>query len=101
MQVEVSPNKLSLTYPNGNASSVFTLIVGTFKQNRTIADWSGVVGLDVDISTNANSSYSLAFGGPVGGTVETIRDFQIWNFTYAMPENFEGIPKLALDVKLR
>lgn len=101
MQVEVSPNKLGLTYPQGNSSSIFTLIVGTFKQNRTIADWSGVVGLDVDISTNANASYSLAFGGAMGGSVETIRDFEVWNFTYVMPEDFEGVPTMSLGVKLR
>ena len=99
--MEVSPNKLDLSYPLGNSSSIFTLIVGTFKQNRTIADWSGVVGLDVDVSTNANSSYSLSFGGAMGGTSQTIRDFELWNFTYVMPEDFEGVPKLSLDVKLR
>jgi hypothetical protein len=101
LQVEVSPNKLNLTYPQGNSSSMFTLIVGTFKQNRTIADWSDVVGLDVDVATNANTSYTLAFGGAMGGSVETIRDFEIWNFTYAMPDDFEGIPTLSLDVNLR
>jgi hypothetical protein len=101
LQVDVSPNRLELTYPLGNASSIFTLVVGTFKQNRTIADWSGVVGLDVDVSTNANASYSLAFGGAMGGAVETIRDFEIWNFTYVMPEDFEGKPTFSLDVKLR
>lgn len=101
MQVDVSPNRLELTYPLGNSSSIFTLVVGTFKQNRTVADWSGVVGLNVDISTNANASYSLAFGGAMGGAVETIRDFEIWNFTYVMPEDFEGVPTMSLDVKLR
>ena len=98
LQVEVVPNKLSLTYPSGNSSSIFTLIVGTFKQNRTIADWSGVVGLNVDVSTNANESYSLSFGGAMGGTSETIRDFEVWNFTYVMPEDFGGVPTLSLGV---
>lgn len=100
LQVEVTPNRLDLTYPSGNSSSIFTLIVGTFKQNRTIADWSGVVGLDVDVSTNANESYSLSFGGSMGGTSETIRDFEVWNFTYVMPEDFEGVPTMSLDVKV-
>jgi hypothetical protein len=96
----VSPNKLDLAYPLGNSSSVFTLIVGTFKENRTIADWSGLVGLDVDILTNANTSYSLVFGGAMGGTAKTIRDFEVWNFTYAMPGDFEGIPTMSLNVKV-
>ncbi|KAM0720736.1 hypothetical protein Q7P37_004873 [Cladosporium fusiforme] len=101
LQVSVSPNKLNLSYPSGNSSSIFTLIVGTFKQNRTIADWSGVVGLDVDVSTNANASYILSFGGAMGGEAETIRDFEVWNFTYVMPEDFEGVPSLQLDVKVQ
>lgn len=84
----------------GNSSSIFTLIVGTFKQNRTIADWSGLVGLDVGVSTNANESYVLSFGGANGGTSETIRDFEVWNFTYAMPKGFQGVPKMTLDVRL-
>lgn len=75
--------------------------MGTFKRNRTIADWSGVVGLDVEVSTNANSSYSLSFGGANGGKAETIRDFEVWNFTYVMPKDFEGVPSLQLDVKVQ
>lgn len=101
LQVAVSPNKLNLTYPAGNSSSVFTLIVGTFKQNRTIADWSGVVGLDVNVSTNANEAYNLTFNGARGGAGEVIRDFEVWNFTYSMPEDFQGTPWLKLDLKLR
>lgn len=101
LQVEVAPNRLGLTYPSGNTSSIFTLIVGTFKQNRTIADWSGVIGLDVGVSTNANESYSLTFGGAMGGASETLRDFELWNFTYTMPSDFDGVPSLVLDVNLK
>lgn len=101
LQVDVGPNTLGLSYPSGNASSIFTFVVGTFKQNRTIADWSGVVGLDVEISTNANESYSLAFGGANGGAGDPLRDFEYWNFTYSYPEDFEGVPSMELNVKLQ
>lgn len=100
LQVDVSPNCLNLTYPSGNSTSVFTLVVGTFKQNRTIADWSGVVGLDVKVSTNANEAYNLTFNGARGGAGEVLRDFEVWNFTYVMPEDFEGLPWLQLDLQL-
>lgn len=100
LQVSVSANKLNLTYPSGNSSSIFTFIVGAFKQNRTIADWSGVVGLNVAVTTNANESYSLTFGGANGGEAETLRDFEVWNFTYAMPDGFDGVPNMVLDAKL-
>jgi len=36
----------------------------------------------------------------MGGTAETIRDFEVWNFTYVMPEDFEGVPTMSLEVKL-
>lgn len=101
LDVSVSPGVLNVSYPQGNSSSQFTLIVGTFKANRTIADWSGVVGLDVDVSTNANEAYNLTFGGAFGGASETIRDFEIWNFTYTMPEDFVGTLSLGLEVALK
>jgi hypothetical protein len=58
------------------------------------------VGLNVDVSTNANESYSLSFGGSMGGTSETIRDFEVWNFTYVMPEDFEGVPAMSLGIEV-
>ncbi|KAI1122990.1 hypothetical protein F5Y10DRAFT_252866 [Nemania abortiva] len=100
LQAEVSPGKLKLTYPQGNASSVFTLIVSTFSKMRTLSGWGDVQGLDVNVSGNANMSYSLSFGGSNGGTSKTIRDFEIWNFTYTMDDGFEGTPSLSLDLKL-
>ncbi|OHW98249.1 hypothetical protein CSPAE12_03031 [Colletotrichum incanum] len=100
LDVEVSPNKLGLTYPNGTADSIFTFVVGTFIKKPTVAGWADVQGLSVNISGNVNETYSLSFAGSMGGTSSPIRDFEFWNFTYSMPQGFEGTPSVVLDVKL-
>ncbi|KAK2031077.1 hypothetical protein LX32DRAFT_557753, partial [Colletotrichum zoysiae] len=100
LAVEVAPNKLSLSYPNGTADSIFTFVVGTFLKKPTVAGWADVQGLAVDVSGNVNETYALSFAGSVGGTGSPIRDFEFWNFTYSMPSGFEGTPSVVLDVKL-
>ncbi|WYZ38274.1 hypothetical protein EsH8_III_000188 [Colletotrichum jinshuiense] len=100
LDVEVSPNKLSLTYPNGTADSIFTFVVGTFIKKPTITGWSDVQGLSVNVSGNVNETYSLSFAGSMGGSGSPIRDFEFWNFTYSVPQGFEGKPNIVLDVTL-
>lgn len=33
-----------------------------------------------------------------GGSDSPIRDFEYWNFTYTMPDGFEGVPTVTLDL---
>ncbi|KAI9168014.1 hypothetical protein HJFPF1_04158 [Paramyrothecium foliicola] len=100
LDVQVSPGRLSLTYPYGNSSSVFSLLVGTFREKATISGWADLPGIKVDVSGNVNSQYSLTFGGQYGGSDETVRDFEFWNFTYSMPPGFVGQPNVVLDLSL-
>ncbi|KAL0943340.1 uncharacterized protein CTRU02_201226 [Colletotrichum truncatum] len=100
LDVEVSPNRLSLTYPNGTADSIFTFVVGTFLKKRTVTGWGDVQGLNVSISGNVNETYALSFAGAYGGANSPIRDFEFWNFTYSLPAGFEGKPNVVLDVNL-
>ncbi|KAJ3550205.1 hypothetical protein NM208_g107 [Fusarium decemcellulare] len=99
LDVKVGPGKLSLSYPRGNSSSLFTLVVGTFTKKPTVTGWRDVPGLKVNVSGNVNLNYSLSFGGEYGGSSEPIRDFEFWNFTYTMPSGFRGTPNLVLDLK--
>ncbi|KAF4983996.1 hypothetical protein FZEAL_701 [Fusarium zealandicum] len=99
LDVQVSPGKLSLKYPHGNSSSYFSLVVGTFARKPTISGWRDVPGLKVDVSGNVDLEYKLSFAGEHGGSDELIRDFEFWNFTYAMPKGFRGTPNLVLDLK--
>ncbi|OHE97741.1 hypothetical protein CORC01_06946 [Colletotrichum orchidophilum] len=100
LDVEVAPNKLSLTYPNGTADSIFTFVVGTFIKKPTVSGWADVQGLSVNVSGNVNETYALSFAGSVGGTSSPIRDFEFWNFTYTLPQGFVGTPSIVLDLNL-
>ncbi|OAL48505.1 hypothetical protein IQ07DRAFT_622919 [Pyrenochaeta sp. DS3sAY3a] len=100
LQTKVSPNKLSLTYPKGTNSSIFSLLVGTFTAKRTVSSWADVQGLKVLVSGNVNPNYTLSFAGHYGGTSKPIRDFEFWNFTYTMPTGFTGTPSITLDLSL-
>lgn len=100
LQTRVSPNKLSLTYPKGTNSSIFSLLVGTFTAKRTVSSWADVQGLKVLVSGNVNPNYTLSFAGHYGGTSKPIRDFEFWNFTYTMPTGFTGTPSITLDLSL-
>ncbi|WQF79252.1 hypothetical protein CDEST_04266 [Colletotrichum destructivum] len=100
LDVDVAPNKLSLAYPNGTADSIFTFVVATFLKKPTVTGWADVQGLAVNVSGNVNETYSLSFAGSLGGTGSPIRDFEFWNFTYAMPAGFEGTPSIVLDLAL-
>lgn len=98
LDVKVSPRKLSLSYPYGNASSIFTFVVGTFSEKWTVAGWEDVQGLKVEVSGNVDPEYALSFAGSYGGSDSPIRDFEFWNFTYTMPSDFKGVPTVELDL---
>ncbi|KAI5268714.1 hypothetical protein E4T47_07647 [Aureobasidium subglaciale] len=96
----VSPNRLDLSYPYGNSSSIFSFLVSTFANKRNVKTWADIQGANVNVTTNANTSYSVTFAGTYGGQDEVINDFEYWNFTYSMPVNFTGVPTISLDIEL-
>lgn len=71
--------------------------MSTFEKNRTLGDWSGVQGVTVSVTGNVDMNYSLSFGGEYGGADSLIRDFEFWNFTYAVPRNLTDAPHIELD----
>ncbi|CAG7556354.1 unnamed protein product [Fusarium equiseti] len=99
LDVQVSPGRLHLSYPRGNSSSMFSLLMGTFIEKPTIKSWDDLPNLRVNVSGNVDPKYELSFGGAYGGGSQTVRDFELWNFTYTMPTGFEGTPALTLDLK--
>ncbi|KAH6967981.1 hypothetical protein BKA56DRAFT_497921 [Ilyonectria sp. MPI-CAGE-AT-0026] len=101
LHVDVKPWKLTLSYPYGNADSVFTFVVDTFTAKRTITGWQDVPGLSVAVSGNINQTLDLSFAGTYGGSLDPMLDFEYWKFTYRMPEGFVGIPTIVLDLELR
>ncbi|KAK8008222.1 hypothetical protein PG991_010773 [Apiospora marii] len=97
LDVQVAPWRLDLSYPEGNSSSVFTLVVSAFADGRTVRGWKDVKGLDVVVSGNVNMTHLLSFAGQMGGSSKPLRDFEFWNFTYVMPDEFSGMPHLSLE----
>ncbi|KPM43742.1 hypothetical protein AK830_g2758 [Neonectria ditissima] len=97
LQSEVSPGKLSLTYPDGDSSTIFAVVVSTFLGKPTLSNLGDIPGLDVSVSGNVNTSYSLAFAGENGGSASPAHTFEFWSFTFAMPDEFEGAPNLVLE----
>lgn len=74
LDVRVAPWRLDLSYPEGNSSSVFTLVVSAFADGRTVRDWEDVKGLDVVVSGNANMTHPPSFAGHMGGSSKPLRD---------------------------
>ncbi|CAG8981254.1 hypothetical protein HYALB_00003852 [Hymenoscyphus albidus] len=94
-----SPGQLNLTYPYGTASSTFSLLVSPFAMKKDIVGWEDVQGLNVTVSGNVDSNFTLGYAGAYGGAYSTVNDFEFWNFTYSMPRNFTGLPNLVLHVE--
>lgn len=102
MQVEVSPYRLSLAYPKGNESSVFTFIVASnpLGQTRDVLDWDDVMGLNVNVSGTVELQHQVAFCGLMGGACVIDHDWEFWNFTYVMPAGSNETPSIVLDLEL-
>jgi hypothetical protein len=64
---------MNLTYPYGTANSIFSIIVGTFRNAKYVSSWDDVQGLSVKVSGNVNMTYSLGFAGENGGAYSTIK----------------------------
>ncbi|KAK4508146.1 hypothetical protein PRZ48_001884 [Zasmidium cellare] len=101
LQAMVTPGRLNLTYPRGNASSAFTLHVSpnVLGGKRDVGGWGDVEGVDVKVSGNVDLTPTVAFCGVVGGACDPVNDFDLWNFTYSMPPGSTKVPNLVLDIE--
>jgi len=61
---------LELEYPQGNATSSFTFLVGSNSKSgkRNIAKWEDVEGVKVYVNGTVDLEYNVAFAGYVGGS---------------------------------
>ena len=67
LRSEVSPNKLSLTYPSGNATTEFTLLISTFISKPTLTGLDDIPGLNISVGGNVDTEYKMSFTGKNGG----------------------------------
>lgn len=100
MDVDVQPGHLSLTYPQGNQSSIFTFLVASnpFGQKRDILGWDDVMDIQVNVSGTVNLTPQISFCGLLGGSCDVINDWEFWNFTYVMPADSTSTPSIVLDI---
>ncbi|KAF2685945.1 hypothetical protein K458DRAFT_300167 [Lentithecium fluviatile CBS 122367] len=102
LNATVGEGVLSLTYPQGNSTSAFQFLVGTNSKRgkRDVASWADVEGVNVTVQGTVDPAYSVSFSGLVGGSGDTINDFEFWNFTYGMPEGSTETPYAKLSFEL-
>lgn len=76
MQVDVGPNSLNLSYPEGTSSSTFTFHVPTnpLGEARDITSLKEIYGIDVEvIGGTVSADPSIAFCGLKGGDCDVIQ----------------------------
>lgn len=100
LDVDVQPGRLSLTYPKGNESSIFTFLVASnpLGQKRDLLGWEDVMSLSVNVSGTVDLTPQISFCGLVGGSCDVIHDWEFWNFTYVMPGGSTDTPAITLDI---
>jgi hypothetical protein len=70
---EAGPCSLNVTYPLGNSSSIFTLLVSPFAAKKTISSIEEIQGMTVNVTGTVNETYTLAYAGGYGGIDSTIK----------------------------
>ncbi|KAL4962069.1 uncharacterized protein BDV14DRAFT_210789 [Aspergillus stella-maris] len=95
MRADVAPYGLNLTYPLGNSSSSFTFVLASnpLGEKRDIAGFDDVDGLDIEVAGGTvDPTPDISFCGLVGGTCDTIHNFEFWNITFTMPPDSSEVP---------
>ncbi|KAI1847786.1 hypothetical protein JX265_009214 [Neoarthrinium moseri] len=102
LDVDVAANTLSLSYPRGNSSSVFSLMVKPNPRGgkRDMASLDDIEGVKIEVSGSVDPVPEISFCGLYGGTCDIIHGFEFWNFTYTMPANSTEIPRVNLKIDL-
>ncbi|XPS81354.1 hypothetical protein M3J07_013318 [Ascochyta lentis] len=94
------PNRLTVSYPNRTqeGSDIFTFALSNVPPSWTLGGHT-ITGLDgelpcVDINVDAEG---LEFQPVTYG--KSLRNHLFYNISYVVPEDFEGTPKMVLDIK--
>ncbi|KAK2736834.1 hypothetical protein CKAH01_18877 [Colletotrichum kahawae] len=100
MDVKVDPGRLTLTYPHGNVSSMFTFIVSSnpIGGKRDLQGFGDLDGINITTVGSVLPDPEIGFCGLVGGTCSIIHGFEFWNITYVMPPDSSAIPYITFNV---
>ncbi|KXH66677.1 hypothetical protein CSAL01_06641 [Colletotrichum salicis] len=101
LDVDVSPGHLSLSYPDGNSTSIVTFLVSSnpLGGKRDIFGFEDVEGIQVSVGGSVVSQPEIGFCGLVGGICSIIHGFEFWNITFVMPSNSSAVPSIELDIR--
>lgn len=97
MNVEVSPRRLKLTYPDAGTDSVFTFFVSPSLLQPNVRSWSDIQGVNISISGNVDEKHDLKFAGRYGGASNPWYDHNYWRFEHKMPPGFKGTPEMVIE----
>lgn len=102
LDVDVGDKYLQLSYPQGNATSSFSFLVGTngWEGKRDVKSWADVEGIKVNISGTVDLNYTVEFGGYNGGKWKPVNEFEFWNITYSMPGGSAETPRVRLEFEM-
>jgi hypothetical protein len=75
LDVSVSEGVLELRYPEGNATSSFSFLVGTnsWSGKRDVRGWEDVEGVRVNVTGSVYKEYAVTFNGLYGGADKVIK----------------------------
>jgi hypothetical protein len=93
----VSANSLKITYPDGDASSIFRFYVSPSLLQPNVKSWDDIQGIGISVSGNVDENFQLDFAGRYGGEYNPWYDHNFWRFEYKMPADFEGVPELTIE----
>ncbi|KAJ5143545.1 uncharacterized protein N7515_002332 [Penicillium bovifimosum] len=93
-----APRSLNISYPNATSSDdpvAFTFLFSGLTVNNgvNVTGLEGLPGLDVRVTTNALSDYTITYN-----TDHSVNEFVFYNITYTMPESFIGVPYVSLEI---
>lgn len=64
---------MNLTYPNGNSSSIFTMMMSPPRNRGTVSGWGDADGLNVHVKTFPKMDMNITFAGWRGGAEDPIQ----------------------------
>lgn len=75
LDVKVAESSLELTYPDGNATSGFSFMVGIngWGGKRDVSQWADVEGININVTGSVSLDYTVTFNGMFGGVGDPIK----------------------------
>jgi hypothetical protein len=95
-----SPNHLSISYPNRTqeGSDIFTFALSNVPPSWTLGTGRRIMGfedlpcVEIEVEAEGLVKQNVTYG-------TALRNHLFYNISYVVPEEFEGVPKVELEIK--